>query len=96
MAPITAVQFGVTGGLTKVIAQDGKRPLSHAEKLGIAGVAGCTSALISCPADLVIIHQQQTGFSLPRQIRTINAEFGKLKFYKGGVLFAAVFPASLL
>ena len=82
IAPITAIQFGVAGLLTEYIASDG-RPLSHAEKIGTSLAGGAVSALVVCPADMLIIQQQRTGLSLPAQVSAIASEFGWAKFSKG-------------
>ena len=41
------------------------------------------SALVVCPADMLIIQQQKTGLSLAAQVNAISSEFGWGKFRKG-------------
>lgn len=41
------------------------------------------SALVVCPADMLIIQQQRTGLSLLAQVRAIRSEYGWGKFSKG-------------
>ena len=82
IAPITAIQFGVAGLLTEYIASDG-RPLTHTDKIATSLAGGAVSALVVCPADMLIIQQQRTGLSLPTQVSAIAREHGWLKFTKG-------------
>ena len=83
IAPITAIQFGVAGLLTESITAAEGRPLSHAEKIGTSLCGGAVSALVVCPADMLIIQQQRTGLTLPAQVTAIAREFGWAKFTKG-------------
>ena len=41
------------------------------------------SALVVCPADMLIIQQQKTGLSLAAQVSSISSQFGWTKFSKG-------------
>ena len=82
IAPITAIQFGVAGMLTEMLTTGGQ-PLSHAEKIGTSLAGGAVSALVVCPADMLIIQQQKTGLALPAQVSAIAREYGWGKFSKG-------------
>lgn len=82
IAPITAIQFGVAGALTKVLAGDG-RQLTNSEKLGTSLAGGAVSAVIVCPADMIIIQQQKSGFSLMQQVNSIVNQHGAFKLSKG-------------
>ena len=44
---------------------------------------GAVSALVVCPADMLIIQQQKTGLSLAAQVRAIASAHGWAKFSKG-------------
>ena len=48
-----------------------------------AAGAGAASAVVGCPAELVMIQQQRTGRSLSAEVGTILRERGLLKFYRG-------------
>ena len=82
IAPITAIQFGVAGLLTEAIATNGQ-PLSHRDKIATSLAGGAVSALVVCPADMLIIQQQRTGLSLPAQVSAIVSEHGWMRFSKG-------------
>lgn len=45
--------------------------------------AGATSALIACPAELLMIQQQKSGLDLGVQARALVREFGATKLFKG-------------
>ena len=45
--------------------------------------AGATSALISCPAELIMIQQQMHGTTLASAFRTFLQEHGILRMYRG-------------
>ena len=83
IAPITAIQFGVAGMLTEMLAGGGQHQLSHGEKIGTSLAGGAVSALVVCPADMLIIQQQKTGLSLAGQVSAIAREHGWGKFSKG-------------
>ena len=46
-------------------------------------LAGATSALLSCPAELVMIQQQRTGHALREELREIGGRYGYSKLYRG-------------
>ena len=83
IAPITAIQFGVAGLLTEALVASEQRPLSHAETIGTSLAGGAVSALIVCPADMIMIQQQRTGLALPAQVAAIAREHGWGRFSKG-------------
>jgi len=92
IAPITAIQFGVSG-MAKQFLKERKgsqsAELNAVEQIGSAMLAGAASSIIVCPADMLIIQQQKTGLSLLAQSRQIAQTFGYAKFYRG-LMFAAV------
>jgi len=61
IAPITAVQFAVNGALTGLIKHDDVRDW---HRLAIAATAGAASALVSTPAEIIMIQQQKSGKSV--------------------------------
>jgi hypothetical protein len=81
--PITAVQFGAS----RLLAQAYERAAGHKPdatgRVGIAMGAGAASALLSCPAEFLVIHQQKTGRSLRAEAGSILKMYGPLKLYKG-------------
>lgn len=83
MFPIIATQFGVNRYIEKFL--EGKRdtPLSNQEKVGMAMVAGSSSAVIGCPAEYLMIHQQKTGLSLSQVLSHTKNTLGALSVYRG-------------
>lgn len=59
IAPITAVQFGANALLLRALSNPDGSPSSSAVKIGAAAMAGAASALVSVPAELVMIRQQR-------------------------------------
>lgn len=58
-------------------------PLGQSERVGVALAAGATSALISCPAEMIMIQQQVHCTPLPVAFRDFVAQYGLLKVYRG-------------
>ena len=84
MLPITATQFGVNRLLEQTLRRaTGGGELSSGSSLVVAMGAGASSALLSGPAELVMIQQQKSGRSLAVEARTILQGHGLLKLYKG-------------
>ena len=84
MLPITASQFGVNRLLEQTLKRAvGKDELGNGGRIGVAMGAGAFSALLGCPTEFVVIHQQKTGGSLPAEFRHILSSYGALKLYKG-------------
>jgi solute carrier family 25 citrate transporter 1 len=97
IAPITAIQFGVAGLLTERIlksrslmtkaastsATSNQPKLTNSEKILTSLSGGAVSAVIVCPADMIIIQQQKSGLSLGNQIKEIATSYGYSKFSKG-------------
>ncbi|KCV71155.1 hypothetical protein H696_02105 [Fonticula alba] len=82
IAPITAVQFGVNGFLTPIL-RGNKAEASSGDRLLAALVAGGASAVVSTPAELVMIQQQNTGKALFETAKIVMREHGARIFYKG-------------
>ena len=61
IAPITAVQFAVNGALTALVKKD---EVTDLHRLVIAATAGAASALVSTPAEILMIQQQKSGKSV--------------------------------
>ncbi|KAK9843463.1 hypothetical protein WJX81_004159 [Elliptochloris bilobata] len=86
IVPITAVQMGANRYIESVLlSADPSRPLSPAERIGAALTAGATSAVLSCPAELLMIQQQRTGESLLVAARRV----GLRQLYRGLSVTAA-------
>jgi len=58
IAPVTAVQFGANQFLLSAICSDASNPSSF-EQIACAAAAGVASAVVSTPAELVMIRQQR-------------------------------------
>lgn len=54
---------------------------------GAASGAGAASALVGCPAELLMIQQQKTGEPLTGAVRRIASQYGVLGLYRGLVCF---------
>ena len=59
--------------------------LGQAERVVVAASAGATSALVSSPAELIMIQQQRTGGSLSGEARRMVATYGLRGLYRGFV-----------
>ncbi|KAK9916384.1 hypothetical protein WJX75_002075 [Coccomyxa subellipsoidea] len=79
IAPITAIQFGTHRLLERALGKD----ISELGKVGAAAGAGAASALVGCPAELLMIQQQKTGQRLLTEARRIVSELGALGLYRG-------------
>merc|ERR1712003_106664 len=75
IAPITAVQFGANRALTPFFA-DKKGYLSPSMKLATSATAGMISALVSGPAELVMIQQQRFNTSLGSTFKSLITKKG--------------------
>ena len=62
MVPITALQVGLNRGFQKVFFKD-STGLSDYQRITSAFVAGVGSSAVSCPTEMVMTHQGQTGGS---------------------------------
>ena len=78
IAPITAVQFAAYSGLLSVLSggQD-ISTLSDTTRIAAAGMAGAASALVSTPAELIMIRQQrlQAPFGAVARVALREAPF---------------------
>ena len=83
MFPITAVQFGMNKVLEeKFINSTGHSP-GNGASIGVAMAAGAASAMVSCPAEFVMIQQQREGRSLGAELKYTLTQRGALTAYKG-------------
>jgi len=84
MGPIIATQFGVNNaiqGLVKPMRPNGK--LTDADTIGMAMVAGTTSSFVGCPAEFLMIKQQQTGMSMVSALKTNVSQLGATTVFRG-------------
>ena len=75
IAPITAVQFGANRALAPFFA-DKNGVLSPGMEIATACTAGMISALVSGPAELVMIQQQRFGTSLGATFSSLVSQRG--------------------
>lgn len=83
MVPICATQFGmnrVYEGLYKSVMH---RQPGEAGTIGVAMAAGASSSVFACPAEYIMIQQQKTGRSLPKEISHIINVEGTMALYRG-------------
>ena len=92
IAPITAVQFGAHHMFEGLLLGKSTNESSSASRIGVATVAGLASALVSTPAELVMIQQQKHGRSLVAELQQIVAKHGLSHLYRG--LVKAFIPPS--
>lgn len=83
MLPITATQFGMNRLLEQTFSQVLGTGGGHSRTLFIALGAGASSALFSCPAEMVMIQQQKSGRSLMAELRQLTSTLGIMSVYKG-------------
>ena len=81
--PITAVQFGASRLLAQAYEGATSQKPGSLARVGVAMGAGATSALLSCPAELLVIQQQKTGLTLRAAAGGIIRDHGISKLYKG-------------
>lgn len=62
--------------------------LTQLNRVAVAAVAGGTSALVSTPAELLMIQQQRSGDSLPGAARRVVNTYGIRRLYRGFVRFS--------
>ena len=94
IAPITAVQFGANRALTPFFA-DKNGTLSPAMKLATACSAGMISALVSGPAELVMIQQQRFNATLGGTFKSLLSQKGESsKAARDSPLSGAPLPTS--
>lgn len=79
IAPITAIQFGTHRLLERALGED----VSELGRIGAAAGAGAASALVGCPAELLMIQQQKSGQPLLAEARRIVSQYGALGLYRG-------------
>ena len=77
------MQMGVNRSIEKALENRGDGLLSTPEKLGMAAIAGSSSAVIGCPAELLMIHQQKTGMSLSEVLKQNVSKLGAASLYRG-------------
>ena len=82
MVPITAVQFGANR-LGEQVFGAGSTKLGGGSRLVCAATAGMLSAFIGSPSELIIIHQQKSGRSLPVETLHLLRAYGPTVFTRG-------------
>ena len=85
IAPITAIQFGVNRALEKGLKTANNGVLDKPSQIAIAAMAGASSSLLGCPAELLMIQQQKSGHSLVQQASQFIAKHGVSQLYRGFV-----------
>lgn len=55
----------------------------HVTSAGAAAGAGAASALVGCPAELLMIQQQKSGQPLLAEARRMVSDYGALGLYRG-------------
>jgi hypothetical protein len=78
--PVTAVQFMVAGQLTTLA---GNRELNAKEQLAVSALAGAASTVVAGPAELAMLHQQNSGLSLWRTTQKLVAQHGARVLTRG-------------
>jgi hypothetical protein len=82
IAPITAVQFGANRFYEGLVRSAGGSA-DGAGKIGIAAAAGATSALVACPAEVIMIQQQRNNKAMAAQAGDIIGKFGPQRLWRG-------------
>jgi len=83
IAPITAIQFLTNGIIENTITNITQKPLETKDKILSAASAGAISSLLSSPAELLIIQQQQRSLSLNKTISLIRTKYGNKHLMRG-------------
>lgn len=83
MLPITAVQFGTNRFFEQTYTQLAGHKPGDLGGVGIAMAAGSCSAMFGCPAEYLMIKQQNSGRSLPAEFRHVVRTMGPMAVYKG-------------
>eukprot|EP01134_Creolimax_fragrantissima_P003318 CFRG3318T1 len=97
MAPITGVQFSAMQVISGLVKKS--HELTKTEKILSAAGAGSISALISGPAELIVIQQQKSGLSMGAECARICKQYGIARLYRGLSMAAgreALFTAGYL
>jgi len=81
MAPITAIQVAATGIAQSKLKVGGE--LSPAAQIGAGTFGGAVSALVSGPAELFILHKQNSGGSARETYQKITAKKGVRNVWRG-------------
>ncbi|UNE35624.1 hypothetical protein KG892_01205 [Vermiphilus pyriformis] len=81
MIPITAVQMGVNSGLSNWYYTD--HTATSASQVGIAFIAGATSALVSSPAENIMTKQQGTKENIISTIHSVVKTKGAKNLIRG-------------
>ena len=82
MAPSQAssASRSLTDGVVRGTAGVAEGP---ALTIGLAGVAGLASSFVSCPAELVMLHQQKSGGGMAATVTQLVADHGALSLWRG-------------
>lgn len=83
VAPITAFQMAVNGGLERMILNGETRELQAIEKIGAAMGAGAISSILYSPLDLVVIQQQKLATSIGGALKAVTSEHGAMALFRG-------------
>lgn len=83
IAPITGTQFTVNNILTAQFISSHTHQLTSIQQILFSSVAGGVSGLISGPAELILIQQQQTGYTLLQQLQYITTHHSNALYRRG-------------
>lgn len=83
MAPITAIQIAGNHLISNHLSEEGKKELVAYEKMAAAFAGGVFSAFASSPAELVMLHQQETKGNFINVLQAISSEHGSGKLFRG-------------
>ena len=82
MAPITAIQMGANSVLASMLKEEGEEEISDNKRIFVSGLAGMISALVSSPAELAMIQQQNNGKGLHATVAEIFKS-GRSTIFRG-------------
>lgn len=84
VGPICCLQFGTNRFLESSLHSLGV-PSSSGTLLGTAAMTGIISSSLSCPAEMIMLHQQVTGNSLYKTSQVLASEYGMRILWRGMV-----------
>jgi len=83
VAPITAVQMGISGFMNRLLLGGQNRKLTNLETAVSSLTAGAVSSIIYSPADLITIQQQKLQLGLNDTIAHIIKNYGYSGMFRG-------------
>ena len=79
MMPITGIQVGLNGAFKRIFFKDST--MSNANRINCAFLAGATSAIISCPVEMIMTYQGDSGRSFTSVTKQILQQKGTRGLY---------------